>query len=213
MKGLEKVYKVHHEGRGDGFAILQKERGGFLRRHIQQGKNILDIGCRDGQLTSTYLEGNTVTGVDIDKDALARAVKNFGISTIHADLNDEWNFTDTKFDVVVACEFLEHIYFPGAVIGKVKTLLKPEGLFVGTVPHAFSLPSRIKLFFGIKAGTPLSDPTHINHFTQKEFRALLEEHFEVIEIDTWVPNRYRLFAKVFPYLFAHDLMFAVKNMK
>lgn len=208
MKGLEKVYKKHHAGRGEGFAILQEERGAFLRKHIGTGKTVLDIGCRDGQLTSTYAEGNTVTGVDIDTGALERASKNFGIATIHADLNDNWQFTEDTFDAAVACEFLEHIYFPDVVCDRVSTLLKPGGMFVGTVPHAYSLPSRVKFLLGIKSGTPLEDPTHINHFTYKEFKAILSEQFTDIVFDTYVNPRYRLLAKIFPFAFAHDLMFA-----
>ena len=211
MKGLEIVYKIHHKNRGEGFAILTKERGDFLRKHIGTGKHILDVGCRDGQLTSTYLPGNMVTGADIDSVALKRARKNFGIETIHIDLNGEWPFARERYDVVVACEFLEHIYFPEVVFEKIKNTLKQGGLFVGTIPHAYSIQSRIKFLLGIKRGTPLEDPTHINHFSYKEFYALLEKHFEVIEIIGYVPRRYRFFAKVLPFAFAHDLMFVAKN--
>lgn len=210
MEGLETVYKAHHERRGDGFAILMKERGAFLRKHIGTGKKVLDIGCRDGQLTGEYATGNFVTGSDIDSGALERAAKNVGITTVHADLNAVWSFESGTYDVVVACEFLEHIYFPEVVIEKVKKVLKPNGLFVGTIPHAYSVQSRIKFLLGMKKGTPLEDPTHINHFSYREFKSLLEKHFEVIEIDTYVPSRYKFLAKIFPYAFAHDLMFSVR---
>jgi 2-polyprenyl-3-methyl-5-hydroxy-6-metoxy-1,4-benzoquinol methylase len=213
MNGLETIYSEHHAKRGQGFAILQKERGGFLKKHISTGKKILDIGCRDGQLTSTYSEGNIVTGADIDSNALARAKTALGIETVHVDLNGEWQFLENDFDVVVACEFLEHIYFPGKVMDKVKKTLKPGGLFVGTIPHAYSVQSRIKFLLGTKKGTPLEDPTHINHFTYKEFRRLLDDRFEVVAIETYVPSRYKFLSKLFPYAFAHDLMFAVKNTK
>lgn len=211
MKGLEKVYEAHHKNRGAGFAILMKERGSFLRKHIGVGKKVLDIGCRDGELTSTYNEGNTVAGADIDSAALERAKTKLGIETFHVDLNDSWPFEKNVYDVVVACEFLEHIYYPEQVMQKAKELLKDGGLMVGTIPHAFSLQSRVKFLLGTKKGTPLEDPTHINHFTYREFREMLERNFEVIEIGTYVPPRYKLFAKLFPYLFAHDLMFAAKK--
>lgn len=210
MDGLETVYRSHHARRGKGFAIIMDVRGDFLRRHIGNDKNILDIGCRDGALTSTYARGNTVTGADIDSDALVSAKEALDIKTIHVDLNGEWPFEKAHYDVVVACEFLEHVYYPDVVMDKVKQILKPGGQFIGTIPHAYSLQSRIKFLLGIKKGTPLEDPTHINHFTYKEFRKLLDARFEIIEIDTYVPSRYRWLAKLFPYVFAHDLMFAVK---
>ncbi len=211
MKGLETVYNQHHKSRGDSFAILLKERGDFLRKHIGSGKKILDIGCRDGQLTSEYYKGNFVTGSDIDSNALNKAKARLNISTVHLDLNDEWPFDSSHFEVVVACEFLEHIYFPKVVFEKVKKILKSDGIFVGTIPHAYSLQSRIKFLLGIKRGTPLEDPTHINHFSYKEFKKLLSEKFDIIEIHGYIPPRYRILSKIFPFLFAHDLMFAVKN--
>lgn len=212
MQGLETVYSAHHKNRGEGFALLQEERGAFLRKHVGVGKQVLDIGCRDGQLTSTYAEGNTVTGVDIDSDALARAKQNLGIETIHADLNADWDFANGRtFDVVVSCEFLEHIYFPDVVCEKVKATLKPGGLFVGTVPHAYSVQSRIKFLLGMKRGTPLEDPTHINQFSYKEFKTILERHFTMVEMQADTPPRYRFLAKLFPFAFAHDLMFCVKK--
>lgn len=211
MKGLETVYKEHHGNRGDSFAILQEERGDFLKKHIGTNKKVLDIGCRDGQLTSTYAEGNTVTGADIDSDALRRAGAKLGIETIHVDLNEEWPFEKSSYDVVVACEFLEHIYFPEAVMQKVKLLLKDNGIFIGTIPHAFSLQSRIKFLLGTKKGTPLQDPTHINHFSATEFRDMLERNFSEVTLESWTPPRYKLFAKLFPFLFAHDLMFVARK--
>jgi 2-polyprenyl-3-methyl-5-hydroxy-6-metoxy-1,4-benzoquinol methylase len=211
MKGLEQVYKAHHKSRGEGFAILMSERGSFLKKHVGTGKKVLDIGCRDGQLTGEYYQGNDVTGVDIDSAALERARHSLGIKTIHVDLNEEWSFGHQEYDVVVACEFLEHIYFPEKVMQKVKLLLRQDGIFVGTVPHAYSLQSRIKFILGTKKGTPLEDPTHINQFSYREFKGMLERHFTVVEIATYVPYRYRLLAKIFPYAFAHDLMFVVKK--
>jgi len=213
MDGLETVYKTHHTGRGEGFAILTKERGGFLRKHIGTGKTVLDIGCRDGELTATYATGNKVTGSDIDSESLSRASKKIDITTVHADLNGEWPFEKKAYDVVVACEFLEHIYFPEVVMGKVCSVLKEDGLFVGTIPHAYSLQSRIKFLLGTKSGTPLEDPTHINHFSYHSFKSSLEKYFDIIDIDTYVPPRYRLLSRFFPYLFAHDLMFSARMKK
>ena len=64
---------------------------------------MLDLGCRDGALTSAYVEGNTVVGADIDQVALARAEK-LGIETRWADLDEPLPFEDASFDVVVAGE-------------------------------------------------------------------------------------------------------------
>lgn len=206
--GLETVYHFHHsKERGDFFLVLGDERGAFLREKIGEGKHILDIGCRDGALTRSYAPGNTVLGLDIDEEALERAKRTLDIDVKHTDLNGAWEVPMGHFDVVVAAEVIEHLYYPDHVLEKIKDVLKPGGFLVGSVPHAFSLQNRVKLFFGNKNGTPLQDPTHINHFTYAEFRSLLEKHFRNVELRPIVTARYRLFARMFPFLFSHDLLF------
>lgn len=206
--GLEEVYNFHHTvERGDFFLVLGAERGAFLKEKIGKGKRVLDIGCRDGALTKFYAAGNMVLGLDIDEEALIRAKESLGIEVKHTDLNGAWEVPVNSFDVVVAAEVIEHLYYPEHVLEKIHEVLNPGGFLVGSIPHAFSLQNRVKLFLGIKRGTPLQDPTHINHFTTKEFRGLLEKRFKSVELRSIVTNRYGLFAKVFPFLFAHDILF------
>lgn len=203
---LEQIYRSHHAAsRGEDFALLGEERGAFLREHIGRGKRVADIGCRDGALTSTYAEGNQVVGVDIDAEALARAESRLGIETLQLDLNGPWNLKEKSFDAVVACEVIEHLYYPDLVIGKAASLLQGDGLLVGSVPNAFSLANRLRYLRKQKRFTPLSDPTHINHFTVSELRDLLSKHFKKVEVLGL--GRYGYLAKKLPQIMAFDLLF------
>ncbi|OGG42986.1 hypothetical protein A2841_00325 [Candidatus Kaiserbacteria bacterium RIFCSPHIGHO2_01_FULL_48_10] len=206
--GLENVYHMHHQqARGDAFLVLGEERGAYLKREIGTGKSVLDIGCRDGALTASYATGNTVLGVDIDSTALARAKERLSIATQQIDLNNDWGLPATSFDAVVAAEILEHLYYPSVVLEKIKSVLKPNGFLVGSIPHAFSLQSRVKLLLGRKDGTPLSDPTHINHFTYHEFRTLLEKNFTDVSCTPLIPARYRPLSLTAPFAFAEGILF------
>lgn len=209
-KPLETIYRSHHKSeRGESFVLLGDQRGEFLKRHVGSSKKVLDIGCRDGALTSYYYEGNTVTGFDIDSDALERAKSSLGISTIHGDLNGEWSVEKKSFDVVVAAEVIEHLYYPEEVVKKIASVLTKEGMLLGTVPNAFSLKHRIRYFFLRKKGTPLEDPTHINHFTLRELEALLQRHFR--EVRVWGIGKHTWLSKTFPQLFAFSLCFEAKQ--
>lgn len=191
--------------------LLGKERGEFLSRRIGTGKKVLDIGCRDGALTAAYAKGNEVLGLDIDLDALNRAHATLGISTLHTDLNGEWGVPLKTYDVVVAAEIVEHLYYPQLVIGKMVDVLKDEGMVLITVPNAYSLKNRFRYLLKKKRGTPLDDPTHINHFTVKELHDFLVARFERVELEG--KGRYRLLAKWLPQAFAFDLCFAAYNPK
>lgn len=207
---LKNIYEGHHQkSRESGFSIMKAERGNLLRDLVGKGKDVLDIGCRDGALTQYFKDGNRVLGLDIDERALALAAK-LGIETKIADLNGDWaEIGERKFDAVVAGEVLEHLYYPEKVIDKIFIRLKPGGLFVGSVPNAFSLKNRIRFFSGTKRHTPLADPTHINHFHINELEAMLKQRFLKVEMRGL--GRHEAFSRWFPGLFSFDLFFVARK--
>lgn len=211
-QSLEHVYREHHSTRrGEFFLVNGDVRGNFLKERMGQGKRVLDIGCRDGALTGFYSEGNDVLGVDIDSEALARAKEKYGITTVHADLNGDWP-VEGPFDAVVACEVLEHLYYPDQVLKKIFGTLKPGGVLLGSIPHAFSLQSRARLMLAKKQGTALQDPTHINHFWGPDFKRLIEDAgFVDVEVIDIVSNKFKLLSRIFPYYFAHSFVFSARR--
>lgn len=210
--GIENIYSFHHkEKRGQKYSILKESRGEFFRDKIGKGKKIIDLGCRDGALTQFFAEGNNVLGLDIDRDSLDIAQNDLGIDVKHADLNGEWDIETNTFDIVVAGEVLEHLYYPEIVVKKVAECLKVDGMFLGSVPNAFSLKNRIRLFLGKKKNTPLSDPTHINHFTRKELENILKDKFK--EVVIYPAGKFSWLDKIFPGMFAFMFMFSAKYKK
>ncbi|MEK9160531.1 MAG: class I SAM-dependent methyltransferase [Patescibacteria group bacterium] len=213
MQSLESIYHEHHtKRRGEFFIVNGEARGRFLKERVGKGRRVLDIGCRDGALTGYYSEGNEVTGIDIDSGALVRAKEKYGITVMHADLNGEWSVTP-GFTTVVACEIIEHLYYPEMVFKKIHAVLAPGGVLLGTIPHAFSIQCRLRYLFATKKGTPLQDPTHINHFTVRELRTLIEgAGFKNVRIETITAPKWALVSWLFPYTFAHSLMFSADKV-
>jgi 2-polyprenyl-3-methyl-5-hydroxy-6-metoxy-1,4-benzoquinol methylase len=208
---LADIYSTHHKSsRGEGFSILETSRGKLLQELIGEGKTVLDIGCRNGVLTKFFTKGNTVTGVDIDPVALKSASETLGIETFHMDLLGEWEeLRGRTFDVIVCGEVLEHLYFPAKVVEKVAKHLNMGGVFLGSVPNAYSLKNRIRFLLGQKKNTPLEDPTHITQFHINELRAMLSASFNYVEIRGL--SRYQKLADVHPGYFAFDLFFIAKK--
>lgn len=204
---LQKMYETHHSDRKRlGFTILEDQRGKKISEVVGTGKKILDIGCRDGALTKFYAAANDVLGVDIDKNALAKIEQELHIRTLFFDLNGEWEALGTEeFDVIVAGEIVEHLFYPERVFERVFRHLKAGGVFIGSVPNAFSLKNRMRYLAGNKANTPLSDPTHINHFSAPELERLLKKKFREVEIDGL--GRHVFLSRLSPNFFAFDLLF------
>lgn len=207
---LKNIYASHHtNNRPENFSILEVERGELLKSVVGTNKKVLDIGCRNGVLTKHFSAGNEVLGVDIDDGALTKAKATLGIETLYLDLNGDWaELGDRKFDAVVAGEVLEHLYFPEKIVTQVRQRLKEGGVFVGSVPNAFSLKHRLRYLSGSKRYTPLSDPTHINQFSFSELQGIFLKYFKEVEIKGL--GRYKNLSKMFPSFFAFDFFFICK---
>ena len=206
MEGLSEIYSLHNsQERGRGFVLFGETRGKLFSQWIGQGKKILDLGCRDCALTKYYAKDNNILGLDIDNEGLDICRRDLNIETRQIDLNSDWELPENSFDVVVAAELLEHLYHPQKVLEKIYKTLKPGGILVGSAPHAFSLINRLRILFGKKYGTPLADPTHINHFYFKEFKRMLEKDFKRVEILPF--TRFKFLGKVFPQYFSFLLFF------
>ncbi len=197
---LQERYEEHHrERRAEGDFVFVPERIPIFRAAVGREKRVLDLGCRSGALTRHLLDGNEVVGLDVDASALAKAAE-LGITPVQANVEEPLPFEDESFDAVVAGELLEHLQFPDALVGEVRRVLRPAGVFVGSVPNAFRAQSRLRFLAG---RSPEDDPTHLRMFSPGSLRALLFG-FESVEL-SYVGGRYR---RLHGRLLARDLVFS-----
>ena len=205
-KELSAFYAEHHkEGKRLNFVFGGNERVELFKNWIGTGKTVIDFGCRDGSLTKHFVEGNSVVGVDVDREALDICKNQLGIKTIWLDVNDEeLPFEDESFDMAVAGEIMEHIYYPDIFLKKVRRILKKNGIIVGSVPNSFRLKNRIKFLLGMDFE---EDKTHLRHFSSTSLRKLLGQYF--VEIETRAIASRFLFLS--PNLFGNDIVWKCKR--
>jgi 2-polyprenyl-6-hydroxyphenyl methylase/3-demethylubiquinone-9 3-methyltransferase len=196
---LGERYGEHHRlRRAEGDFVFVPERIPVFQAAIGRGRRVLDLGCRSGALTRHLLEGNDVVGLDVDEAALAKAAA-LGIETVVADVEEPLPFPDASFDAVVAGELLEHLRFPDELVAEARRVLRPGGVFVGSVPNAYRLQSRLRF---LRGRPPEDDPTHLRLFSPAALRALLAG-FEDVRLH-FVGGRFR---RLRPRLLARDLVF------
>lgn len=176
------AYYMDHHITGDRYSqsFMETARGELFKQWIGVDKKVLDIGGRDGQLTRYFAGQNDVLILDVDPFAVAMAKSN-GFSAKCFDLAHDLPFVDDLYDVVVMAEVLEHLPVPHLVLDEVRRVLRPGGLFIGSVPLAYHLLDRYRVLRGKKL-LSASDPTHLQFFTYDELEGLLLNYFAVDEL-------------------------------
>lgn len=206
---LERLYAEHHRREQAGGkrlrqAFLEEDRARLFGAWIGKGKDLLDLGCRDGTLTRHFIPGNRVVGADIDANALDIARKEHGIEVQRVNLNSTFPFPDARFDVVLLAETLEHLPYPRITLAEIKRVLRLDGLFIGNVPLFYHLHNRWRVLRGKRLD---SDPTHCQYFSYDSLREILQQFFT---IDEMVPLKGRL-AGYAMRLFARNVAFRCRK--
>ena len=177
---LSDLYSKHHlRGNRRNQSISEEKRSKLFKKWVGKNKKVLDIGCRDGILTRHFIEQNEVTGMDIDQLALEACKKNLNIETIWADFSLQIPLPTSSFNVVIAGEVIEHLPYPEITISEVSRILKPGGLFVGSVPNSYHLKNRLRV---LKGRLIDYDQTHLRAYNVMLLRQYLEKEFVVEEL-------------------------------
>jgi ubiquinone/menaquinone biosynthesis C-methylase UbiE len=201
---LSSLYEEHHlKGKRLRQSFVEEQRKDLFLDWIGSGKEILDLGGRDGTLSRHFQSSNNVTLADIDSAALQDASARFCLNTIQVNLNEALPFEDGVFDAVVMGEVLEHLPYLKISLSEARRVLRVGGLFVGSIPLAYHLKDRYRVLRGKKL-LMAGDPTHLQFFKYDEVVGLLSDYFELQNICILKGGK---IATRFPSLFARNIAF------
>lgn len=183
-KGLAKLVSYD-----DRFVKVDTKLTEILRSKIvgnPKKPKVLDIGVGDGVyerlLTRNVRKKVDFYGVDISKKQLKRAGKYVDyIKCVNVD-SEKIPFEDSKFDLVIISELLEHLFTPEKVLSEAIRLLKKKGLLFLTYPNSGSLQIRLSLLF--TGRSPMlnysTNKEHIRFFDKKDIFEIIGDRLEVI---------------------------------
>jgi SAM-dependent methyltransferase len=145
---------------------VSPSNGGALR--------VLDVGCGAGRVLSLFKQYHrgAIETVGLDFDEKAAALTR---SKGHAAIQGMFEKTDMppgSFDCVYSSHVIEHVADPASFLKKVKSVLKPGGLFFCETPNIGSIDAQILSRLGIWGGFHF--PRHWTFFTPKTLRRLGE---------------------------------------
>lgn len=176
---------------------LDPENGfGKVLSQINPGAIVLECGCATGYMTRYMKEKLNchVSIIEIEKDAYEIACQ-YADDGICADLmGDEWceKFRGKRFDYVLFCDVLEHVYDPAALLKKAAQFLKQDGKMIVSLPNILHNDILIKMYEGRwdYQDRGLLDNTHIHFWGVRNIESFFEDAGLKVTIfnATWIPT-------------------------
>lgn len=114
-----------------------RREGAFFLPYVEEGMNVLDVGCGPGALTLDLAArvgaGGRVQGVDIEGDqfdhGIAAAAQR-GLENVSFRLGSVYELEEGpgSFDAVLAHATLYHLARPAEALGEIRRVLRPAGV-------------------------------------------------------------------------------------
>ena len=151
---------------------IRRNQSVYALCNIEKGAKVLDVGSGRGWF-SLYAakQGADVTALDLSEDNLQKIkAVDPRITTVYGDACDV-PIKDTKYDLIVALEVMEHLVNPQAALLNWESLLKPGATLLITVPYKETILYSLCIHCNKK--TPYN--AHLHSFDKAALIKLLQE--------------------------------------
>ena len=164
------IYDAPYHG-SDNFAYAKRigeKRYALIEDRLPRGASIFEDGAGDGSFVAACRQnGHDVQGCDLGLDAVREAKASFDVDLFHGHLDDA-QVEPGSLDAFVCFNLLCHLYEPWEYIKKVRTLLKPGGLWF------FRTGNRRHVMKWVNRGH-WSAPEHVFHFNTNVIESMLDQ--------------------------------------
>jgi len=143
-----------------------------------------------------------ILGIDLAKDEVKKA-QDLGYNFIYGNAENLQEYVDTKFDVCVAGELIEHIANPGLFLQSIRGVLAKEGRLILTTPNAFAAGNILRILkYSLRLRVSPDNYEHKAWYDLFTLEQLLKSQgFKVEEIFTIRPDRENYFFHTIKYFF------------
>ena len=156
----------------------------LLYNLTETGGRVLDVGCACGDLSALLAAKKKCrcTGFEADLESVEICWKRKVFDEVlQIDLNnfaaaDYPRFWEA-FDTIICGDVLEHLQRPDAVLAELKSLLKPGGCFLVSLPNAAHASIKTGLLLDDWSYTELGilDKTHLRFFTASSIAGMFAD--------------------------------------
>jgi ubiquinone/menaquinone biosynthesis C-methylase UbiE len=151
-------------------------------------KTVLDIGCGDGAGLSTVKPSADYTGLDISPTQVTymkqhfRSWKNKRSGTVSIIEHDAVPLPcpSKSFDLILACDVLEHVLEPEKLLSEIQRVLTPRGYLFVSIPNEPIWEILRTLMFRF----PARSPDHLSYIQESDITAV----FPKVKKKQYIPN-------------------------
>ncbi len=142
-------------------------------------ERVLDVGCDVGTFAASLRRDKVATAVDgIELSSAALEAEKVLNRVYRVDLShSQEGLPQASYDLVLCLDVLEHMQDPWAALGRIHSLLRPDGQLVVSLPNVRNFRVVLPLLMKGRwdyARTGLLDRTHLRFFTRSTAREMLE---------------------------------------
>ena len=147
------------------------DRYRFAAQRVK-GKRVLDCACGTGYGTRMLSElggSASVTGIDIDKDAIMYALKKHHVQSTSylCASGDVLPLSDASMDIVVSFETIEHVPDDISLVEEFYRVLRARGILIVSTPNQWPLATA---------------PHHVREYDRGSFLRVIEPKFDCLEL-------------------------------
>lgn len=174
-----------------GHPLEQRLVGRFLRTlddlmPARAPSRVLEVGVGEGEISARVrarYPSASIVGIDLYDPSLSAEWRARGHVGAFADVT-RLPFPDDAFDLVLGIEVLEHVADPARALAEVQRVGRDR--YVLSVPREpiWRLANLVRGRYARDLG---NTPGHVNHWSTRAFRALVDEHLDVEATRTPLP--------------------------
>ncbi len=163
------------------------ETVGKLYDRVEPLGRVLEVGCGEGDL-ATHLTGRrrpeAFIGLDVSAKIIELARRRYPELEFVTQSAKELPFESKSFDLVIACEVLEHVDDPGKVLSEIARVSRKHVIL--SVPRE-PIWRALNMARGAYLHAWGNTPGHVQHWSKRGFTRFVESGLRVVEVRSPLP--------------------------
>ena len=146
---------------------------------LTDAQTVLEVGCGEGYLLnhiSKLKSFSRLEGIDISKEIIEKAKMFYPSVKFSTGSICSLNYRDSEFDLVLACEILEHLQNYDKALSEIKRVTKKYCIVSVPVEPIWRILNLARGAYIVSLG---NTPGHIQHWNKKSFPRLLSRYLTV----------------------------------